>query len=531
MRSCPTGLASWGCFSVHPGQPKALCPKPDQRESERLHDEYRQPDSPGLGRFPAPAAAVSALVRPSDDILGPLRSALGTGVRAPGTTGYEKALATVFFPEAARRRPAYVVAPRTVDDVAAVMRAATEAGVRVTVRGGGLSSNCVADGAIMLDLSEHWNAACPDGERVVVDGGATVATMLEVLAPARRVVPVGVVGHAGLGMATRGGVGYLTRSLGLTVDHLVAVQLVLPSGDIVRLSERSSGAEADLWWAVRGGAPCVGVVTSATFRTHEIGPVWVDRAVTGIDALATYFRVAPELPRDTTMSAVLGYTSLSPDEPVVFLYTACASRDDNAVGRARSAASAVVAGADSSPLYRSEVSGRYLAGLPEFAIPGAGGAEPEPIRLPRPGDGPRGSFFGKAVFTGPTLDAAVADALVDRIRAAPTLACRIDFQHTGGAMADVDDTATAFWGRTAEWSIPVNAIWDDPAAAVACRMWARDTLRALAAHTVGVYNVELRPGLPETESETRAAYGGNLARLQGLQHRHDPTGVLPPLLP
>lgn len=221
---------------------------------------------------------------------------------------------------------------------------------------------------------------------------------------------------------------------------------------------------------------------------------------------------------------------LSPDEPVLFVYTACAGGEDSSVGRARAAASAVVAGAGSSPLHRSEGSGSYLAGLPGFAVPGAGGAEPEPTRLPRPGDGPRGSFFGKAVFTGPTLDAAVADALADRIRAAPTQACRIDFQHTGGALAAVDDPATAFWGRTAEWSVPLNAIWDDPADTEACVSWARGTLGALAAHTVGVYNVELRPGLPETAAETRAAYGGNLARLRALRHRYDGAGLLSPLL-
>ncbi|MFF3618999.1 FAD-binding oxidoreductase [Streptomyces sp. NPDC002467] len=466
-----------------------------------------------------------------DEVVGPLRSALGSSVRAPGSAEYENALARVFFPEAARRRPACVVAPRTAEDVATVMKVAAEAGVRVTVRGGGLSSNCVADGAVLLDLSEHRNTARPDGDRVVVGGGATMATLHEVLAPAARAVPVGVVGHTGLGMATRGGIGFLTRSLGLTVDHLVGVELVLPSGDIVRVSERSSGEEADLWWAVRGGAPYVGVVDSAVFRTHRIAPVWVDRAVVSLDALATYFRVAPELPRHTCMSAVLGHTALSPDEPVLFLYTACASRQDSAIGQARAAASAVVAGAGSSPLHRSETTHLHPADLPEFAIPGAGGAEPEPLGLPEPGRRQPGSFFGKATFTGPTLDAAVADALADRIRAAPTKACRIDFQHTGGALADVADTDTAFWGREAEWSVPLNAIWDDDADTGSCLTWARDTQRALAGHTVGIYNVELRPGLPETETETRAAYGGNLARLRALQHRHDSTGLLGPLLP
>ena len=323
-----------------------------------------------------------------------LRSVLGSQVQPPGTTGYEDALARVFFPDAARRRPSCVVAPRSVDDVATVLRVATASASPVTVRGGGLSSTCVADGAIMMDLSAHLDRARPDEDRVVMDGGATVATMLDALAPAGRVVPVGIVGHAGLGLATRGGVGYLTRSLGLTLDHLVGIELVLPSGEVVHLSEASAGEDADLWWAVRGGAPYLGVVTSAKLRTHEIGPVWVDRLVVGLDAIATYFRVAPELPRDTTMGAILGYSSLSPKEPVLFVYTACASQDSAVVGRARATTSAVAAG--SSPLYRSETAGRYLHGLPEFAIPGADGAKPAPIRLPHPGDGPRGSFFGKS---------------------------------------------------------------------------------------------------------------------------------------
>ncbi|WP_211190678.1 FAD-binding protein [Actinomycetospora sp. TBRC 11914] len=458
------------------------------------------------------------------DVADDLGAASGVPVLTPGTPGYEDTLARIFFPAAARRRPRGVVAPRTVEEVAAVLAAATATGTRVTVRGGGLSSNCVADDAVVLDLSAHLGGARPDGGRVVVGGGARVSTMLDALAPAGRAVPVGIVGHAGFGLVTRGGVGYLTRSLGLTLDHLVEVELVLPSGEVVRLSDASTGEAAELWWAVRGAAPAVGVVTSAVLRTHEVGPVWVDRAVVGLDALATYVRVAPELGRDTSMGAVLGWSDLMPDEPVLFLYTACAG--GSGIARARAATDAVVAAAASPPRYRAETTGRYLAGLPEFALPGAAGAEPDPIRLPRPGDGPRGSFFGKSVFTGPTLDAALADALADRIRAAPTRACRIDLQHTGGALADVADSATAFRGRRAEWNIPLNAIWTDPADDEACLAWARSTLAVLRPHTLGVYSVELRPGFPETDAEIGEAYGGHLPRLRALRRRHDPAGVL-----
>ncbi len=461
----------------------------------------------------------------SSECVDRLQSELGPRVHRPATDGYLNALGRVFFPDAAKRHPSCVVEPASVEDVSTVMRVATETRSAVTVRGGGLSSNCVADGAVMLDLSAHLNSARPEGDRVVVGGGARVATMLEALAPAGRVVPVGIVGHAGFGLATRGGVGYLTRSVGLTLDHLVEVELVPPSGDVVRLSDASTGAEAELWWAVRGCAPAFGVVTSAVLRSHTLGPVWVDRMVLGLDALGEYFRIAPELPRDTTMGVVLGYTDLSPNEPVLLVYTACSSPDSQATDRARAAASAVAAGTKNDVLYRSEMAGRYLAGLPEFAIPGAGGRDPEPIQLPGPGD-VRGSFFGKAVFVGPTLDSDVAEAMAEHIRSAPTRACRIDFQHTGGALADVADDETAFWGRDSEWNIPLNAIWSDPDDGAACMSWAGDTVSTLSPHVTGVYSVEVRPGFPETETEIEAAYGGNLARLRSLRDRIDPHDVL-----
>ncbi|MEN0137806.1 MAG: FAD-binding protein [Rhodococcus sp. (in: high G+C Gram-positive bacteria)] len=461
---------------------------------------------------------------PSAECVAQLKAVLPHRVHLPDTDDYVSALGRVFFPDAARRSPSCVVEPESVEEAATVMRVAHRTGGTVTVRGGGLSSNCVADDAVMLDLSARMNTARPDDDRVVVAGGATVGTMLDALAPTGRVVPVGIVGHAGFGLVTRGGVGYLTRSLGLTVDQLLEVELVLPSGEVVHLSDASTGDEADLWWAVRGCAPCFGVVTSAVLRTHSQGPVWVDRMVLGLEALATYFRVAPTLPRNTTMGAVLGYSALSADEPVLFVYTACASEDASDIDRARAAATSVAA-VSGSVLHRSETSGDYLSGLPEFAPPGPDGEEPEPIRLPQPGER-RGSFFGKAVFTGPTLDSQLAEALATQIRGAPTRECRIDFQHTGGALADVADEDTAFWGRSGEWNIPLNAIWSDPYDGAACLSWAGGTLDALAPHTTGVYSVEVRPGFPETGAEIDAAYGGNLRRLRELRQRHDPMGVL-----
>jgi FAD/FMN-containing dehydrogenase len=460
-----------------------------------------------------------------------LQESLGARVCLPGSAAYSAALSRVFFPDAARRTPACVVEPASAAEAATVMKIASAAGSAVTVRGGGLSSSCVSDGAVMLDLSTHLNYARaepgPGGEpdRVTVGGGATMGTLLDAAAGAGRMVPAGIVRLAGLGLATRGGVGYLTRSLGLTLDHLAAVQLVLPGGEITELSDDSTGTDAELWWAVRGCAPSFGVVTRATFRTHPARPVFVDRLVTGPDALPAYFQIAPGLPRHTSMSAVAGTVPGEPGTPGLLVYTVCASGAPADVAAARQAASAVAGSSATGLIARKEETGLFNRGFPEMALLHRDGREPEPVRPPAAGRR-TDFFFGKSVFLDATPGADVAAALAEQLRQAPTPACRIDLQHTGGALADVPDTGTAFWGRAAEWNAPVNAITGDLGQRAECVEWARQAIGAYAAHTAGVYSVELRPGLPETGAEVQAAFGGNLARLQRLARDCDPAGVL-----
>ncbi|HEU5420827.1 MAG TPA: FAD-binding oxidoreductase [Streptosporangiaceae bacterium] len=468
---------------------------------------------------------------PSTEGVRRLQESLGARVCLPGSAAYSAALNRVFFPDAARRMPACVVEPASAAEVATIMKLATAAECAVTVRGGGLSSSCVSDNAVMVDLSTHLDYASaepgPGGDldRVTVGGGATMGTLLDAAADAGRMVPAGVVRLAGLGQATRGGVGFLTRSLGLTLDHLVAAELVLPTGDTVQLSAASTGTDADLWWAVRGCAPQFGVVTRATFRTHPARPVFVDRLVTGPDALPAYFQIAPGLPRHTSMSAVLGTVPDEPGTPGLLVYTVCASGAPADVAAARQAATAV-AGSSAMPLIaRKEQTGLFNRGFPELALLYRDGSEPEPVRPPAPGRR-TDFFFGKSVFLDATPGADVAAALAEQLRTAPTPACRIDLQHAGGALADVPDTATAFWGRGAEWNAPVSAITADLRQRPECVEWARQAIGACAAHAAGVYSVELRPGLPETGQEVQAAFGANLPRLRRLARDCDPAGVL-----
>ncbi len=98
-----------------------------------------------------------------DDCVQRLVAELADCVHRPGRIGYRMSLGRVFFPDAARRQLACVMTPRTVEALATTLRVAGETGTKVTVRGGGLSSNCVADHAVMVDLSAHFGAARRDG--------------------------------------------------------------------------------------------------------------------------------------------------------------------------------------------------------------------------------------------------------------------------------------------------------------------------------------------------------------------------------
>ena len=454
------------------------------------------------------------------DCAAELGAALGKDVFLPGTDGYELARSSLFVIDAARRAPCCVIQPRSTDAVSTAVRIASEHGVGVTVRGGGLSANCAADGAVMVDLSAHLGGGQLVGAEARIGGGARMRTLLDTLSAAGRTVPIGISPLAGLGLATSGGIGYLTRSLGLTLDYLAAVELVVASGEVLELSDRSEGGKGSLWWGVRGSAPQFGVVVAATFRSVPGVDVFVHRLVLPLDAAAAYFEVACGLPAETSMSAVMG-TPPGGEEPALFLYTAHAGADRPGVEEARQAGHQVAATGGVKPSFEDEGVFRYMAGgMPEMAPPGIDGAEPPGPELPSPG-GPRVGFRGANRFVG-DLGPDAALALAERARATPTRMCRIDFQHTGGVMRSGSEGGMSFLGRDQEWSIPLNAIWSDEADRAACVGWIEGTLDVLDRYALGMYSVELRPGLPDTEREVALCFGEHLPRLRALKESWDP---------
>ena len=172
------------------------------------------------------------------------------------------------------RTPSAVAFATDADDVAAAIRAARATGTAFTIRAGGhsVSGRSVRDGAVCIDIRALSSVHVDPERRIVRVGGGTLLAELDAATQAHGLaVPAGQVSHTGVGGLTLGGgIGWLMRHHGLTIDSLLAAEVVLADGTPVRAS---ADEHPDLFWALRGGGGDFGVVTAFEFRAHRVGPI------------------------------------------------------------------------------------------------------------------------------------------------------------------------------------------------------------------------------------------------------------------
>ena len=171
------------------------------------------------------------------------------------------------------RHPALIARCAGTDDVISAIRFAQHTGLPLAVRGGGHSfpGHSVCDGGVVADLSQLTDVRVDPQKRTATAQAGTLLGQLDAATQAHGLaVPAGIVTHTGLaGLTLGGGIGWLMRKFGLTIDQLLSVEVVTASGEVVRASENEN---ADLFWGIRGGGGNFGVVTEFEFNLNPLGP-------------------------------------------------------------------------------------------------------------------------------------------------------------------------------------------------------------------------------------------------------------------
>jgi FAD/FMN-containing dehydrogenase len=446
------------------------------------------------------------MILPSTQRWSELRDEIAGAVVAPGDPGYD-ASRRVLLP-AVDRHPAVIVRPVDAGEVAHVVSLARDKGFELAVRGGGHSyaGHGTSEGGIVLDLGALRTLEVDVASRVVhAAGGLTAGDVVDAGAPHGLTVGFGDTATVGIGGITLGGgVGFLVRKHGLTIDHLLGAQVVTADGQILEVGPED---HPDLFWAIRGGGGNFGVVTRFDYRLHP-----VDTVTGGMLAL-------PATPQ--TLAALVAAVEAAPDElsmiANVLLAPPLPFVPPELVGTPLVLAQVVHVG-------EPDDGERAIAPLRAIADPVADlvrvlpysamfSAEPQP---PAPHAVLR-TFFADA------LDEDAARELLGRLQSSTAELAAAEIRVLGGAVARVPAEATAFAHRHRRLMINVAAVYASAEEAPVHRRWADAAATALRQGEDAAYVNFLGDEAPE---RVRAAYPGpTWDRLTAVKLRYDPQNV------
>lgn len=449
------------------------------------------------------------------EALGRAAGELHGAIVLPGAPGWDEARAV--WNGLIDRQPAAVLQAADVADVVLGVGLARELDLPIAVRGGGhsVAGNGTAEGGLVIDLGRMRQVSVDPATAIVrVQGGATLADLDGATIEHGLVVPSGVVSGTGVGGLTLGGgMGWLTRAYGLTIDHLVAAELVSADGRVVHAS---ADEEPELFWALRGGGGNFGVVTTFELRALPLprdvfagAAFYVQERWAG--ALSAYADWARTIPDDLTTI-------------VTFLTPPDAWLPDHLRGQPMLALSFCWAGLDPADGERAVAD--LLAADPAPDHVAVDAATPWVALQASADDGfPRGAH---AYFKSTFLDDLDADAIATLVEHAGRRSSRLagtDVHQLGGRYAQVPDEATAFGRRDAAFILNVWGVWSDAADDAREIGWVRDFWSAMQPHALGGHYVNFL-GLEEGRElhvQTRDSYAPEAwARLVAVKRRWDP---------
>jgi FAD/FMN-containing dehydrogenase len=443
--------------------------------------------------------------------LEPLRDCIRGPVIAPDDQGYDTARA--IWNGAIDRRPACIARCTGVADVVAAVRFARERDLVVAVRSGGhgVGGHALCDDGVVIDLSPMRGirvdpaARTARAEAGVLWGELDRETQLHGLATVG-----GIVTHTGIaGLTLGGGIGWLARKHGATVDNLLSVDLVTAEAELLTASEEEN---PDLFWAIRGGGGNFGVVTSFEYRLHPVGPIVLAGPIfyaleNAREVLASYREFIATAPDELTTIFEL---SVAPPAPFL---------PEEVHGKPIVMVGACYAGAPENGI-------EVVRPLKEFGNPIVDLLEPKlytALQSMFDPSVPHGWHrYWKSVELPPLTDEAI-DTLVEHASAQTSPKSYCIVFHLGGALARVAEDETAFSQRHAGHNVNINAVWtkDDPQGERHVA-WAHDFFSAMQPQARE--RVYLNFLGDEGAERVRRAYGHRqYDRLGELKRAYDPT--------
>jgi hypothetical protein len=396
-------------------------------------------------------------------------------------------------------------------DVRAAVRFARTTGLPVAVRGGGHSypGLSVCDGGIVIDLGPMKGIRVdPEARTARVQAGVLWGELDQETQAFGLATTGGIVTHTGVaGLTLGGGIGWLHRKHGLTIDQLLSVDLITAGGELVKASQTEN---PDLFWGLRGGGGNFGIVTEFEFRLHPVGPIvlagpifWPIEQAPGL--LRFYREWSAEAP-DELMTLVV--QRRAPPLPFV-------PRELH--GQLVVAVVCCYAG----PVEDGE---RVVRPLRAFGSPVLDLCEPKPYVAHQATFDPSFPhgwwyYFRACDVAGLTDD--VIDVMVEHGRRIVSPITSVAFFQMGGAVTRVGESETAFNGRDAGFTFNINGNSETAEGFEAEREWARAFWSALEPYHTSVYVNFL---MEEGQERIRQAYGaGKYERLKALKRTYDPT--------
>ena len=413
------------------------------------------------------------------------------------------------------KSPGLIVQATGTADVVAAVDFARDHSVAVAVRGGGhnIGGTALAEGGVTIDMSLLRG--------VVVDAAARTATVAPgaLLADVDRATqshglatPLGFISEVGVaGLTLGGGLGYLTRRFGWTVDNLLAVDIVTADGAL-----RTAGRDEhdDLFWGVRGAGANLGVVTSFTFRLHDVGPTVVGGLIAwpfarAEEILDAYRTLTSDAPRELAVWCNLLRAPAAPFVPAewhgeqVCAMAVCFSGDVAAAAEVLAPIRALGDPVFDLVAERPYTEMQWLLDATE----------------------PKGEhYYWRTEYVAELSDGLLANQV--RLAAAcPIPAAQIALLHIGGALNEHAADDGAVGNRDARYACGVIGAWSPgESRADEYRRWVRDGGESLRPFSTGGSYINFQTD-DEDEARVRASYGANYDRLVAIKRRYDPANV------